>query len=130
MSGIEDRELREAFGALREDEARQVPDFARTMARVRDRGSRRHDDRPDRQTRPFPRTGRIAALALAAAAVLIITIRSIDLGPPPRDLGAELLAARGVWRGPTDFLLEDRSSPLWESTTNFRETLNLMRTPQ
>lgn len=94
-----------------------MPSFDATMTCGRARRAKRR-----------ARAGGVAAIAIAA---LLVTARSVDRSADAGGaLAAELLASRGVWRGPTDFLLRDRPEPLWRSTATLRESLTYTRMPQ
>lgn len=112
-----DDELRAAFEALRTENETRAPGFETTLVRARRRRAKRR-----------ARVAGAAAVAVAAT-VLFVTTRSIDRSPLDGALAAELLASNGLWRAPTDFLLEDRAEPLWRSTGTLRETLTQVRNP-
>jgi hypothetical protein len=85
----DDRDLRERFGALRGEDERAAPDFARLSRR------------------PAPRLPRWRALAWAGAAALVVL--AVVLGRPwssraPRQ--SQAAPSITTWTSPTDFLLE------------------------
>lgn len=114
----DDGSLEHAFDALKSAEAARSPDFALLMARTRARQSRRRRRR----------AGGVTLLA-AAATMVFVSIRSLER-EPSGTLAAELISSAGMWRAPTDFLLERGSDPLWRSTETLRETLSYPRRPQ
>lgn len=89
-----DDDLRDAFQALRTEDAHTAPPFGRV-------------------TRPIPAPPRRAwlrwALAPAAAVIAIVLL----VRRPGHDLpDAEVVRLAGTWRSPTDFLLENRTDEL------------------
>jgi hypothetical protein len=92
-----DRELREMFARLKQEDRARVPSFRTPMARE------------------APRSGRAARVAIAAAIVLIALVLARPDQTPrttPRqvvDLGA------AAWQSPTDFLLITPGSELLRS---------------
>jgi len=117
MSG-DDRSLRRAFDVLKSEDADRTPEFTATMSRVRARASRRRRIQ----------AGGATVIAIAATTVFAMG-RSLDRQPSGA-LAAKLIASEGMWRGPTDFLLERGPEPLWRSTETLRETLSYTRRPQ
>ena len=115
---MDDGALRDAFQALKRHEGDRAPGFEATLIRGRARRAKRR-----------ARGAGIAAVALTAAA-LFVTARSTDRSADSGTLAAQLLASHGVWRGPTDFLLDGRRDPLWHSTETLRATLQTARIPQ
>jgi len=114
----EDRSLRPVFDALKSEDADRAPEFAATMSRVRNREHHRRR----------ARAGAVTFIAIAATMVVVMS-RSVGR-EPAGTLAAELIASEGMWRGPTDFLLQRGPEPLWQSTETLRETLSYTRRPQ
>ena len=88
----DDRELRERFRALRQEDAARTPSFQTTLVAARDR----------RTAAPTPRRrvlGLAVATAVAAGVVLMLLVGRH--GRP--GIAVDLATAR--WEAPTDFLL-------------------------
>lgn len=102
-----DRRLAGAFDALREEEARRAPPLADVLAGAAEK----------RRARRVARA-RGAAVTLLAAAVLVFALtRTVDQ-PPAGRLADDLMATSGLWRAPTDVLLQRRATPLWRDATS------------
>lgn len=89
----EDRDLREAYSALREEDRRHTPDLERLL------------------TRPLPRRRTVPApwKPILAAAVVLALVAAAALWwlPPPEGVeGDPTAGALLAWRAPTDVLLE------------------------
>lgn len=91
MKEDDDRELRDRFAALRENDRRRVPGFATTVARARARAGR--------PSRRLLLAG--AALAAAVAGFLVIVIHQ----PLSRPTPTPAVPSITDWKSPTDFLL-------------------------
>lgn len=111
-----DRSLESAFEALRAGDAERTPEFGPMLSRARARDKRRR--------------ARVAGATLVAIAATVVFVTSRSGERPSGALAAELIASEGIWRGPTDFLLERGRDPLWESTETLRKTLSYTRQPQ
>jgi hypothetical protein len=98
-----DDELTRAFSEWREDDARSVPSFEKTLEAARAKGASRDAEAPP-TTRTFP-----GWLRAAAALVLVVgggwaVIRSRMPATP--------IVSITEWRSPTDFLLTGATDPL------------------
>ncbi len=91
MTRDDDRDLREAFAALKREEAASVPAFA-SMPRQTE---------TSRHRRPWFRWA-LAAVPVAALTVLALWLRT---GPEPQSSTADLSSV-GTWYTATDVLLE------------------------
>jgi hypothetical protein len=94
-----DRDLRERFARLRTQESARAPGFGAVMNR------RRADTSIARALRP---------LALAAAALLLVTWAARETADPPPPVPA--FVAAPAWRSPTDFLLDVPGAELLRTT--------------
>ena len=96
MTEDDDQDLRRRFLAMREEDARDAPDFEGLWRGVQARRRRR--------PRPvlFWWTAAAAACVLVFVLVLVL-VRHVQPSPSPGPMlpGGSL----GTWRGPTDFLL-------------------------
>ncbi len=91
MSEDIERELRERFGRLRDEEAGAAPEFGGLLRR-------RVKQPPHRPAGP-----RLAGLVLAAVALAVIAIGLSRIRRPRPAYGVDLSSTS--WHGPTDFLL-------------------------
>ena len=113
-----DDALRDIFRALRTEESRSAPEFEAMLLRGRARRKRQR-----------LQIGGAATIAIAAMA-LFVTLRSVDRSAESGALAAEVLTSHGLWRAPTDFLLEGRRHPLWRSTIRLSEKPTYRGIPQ
>jgi hypothetical protein len=90
MTMDDDRDLRERFGALRAQDARGAPDFAR-LSRL---------PAPPRS----PRWGALAWVGAVALVVLAVVLFRPWSSRAPRQ--NQLVPSITTWKSPTDFLLE------------------------
>ena len=90
MNDNDERELRERFARLRNEEGGAAPAFAALLRR------------PVRQSRRAPGP-RMVRWALAAAAVAVVAVGLSRFRRPAPGYGVDL--ASTSWHGPTDFLL-------------------------
>jgi hypothetical protein len=105
-----DDELHRAFGAWRDEAARDVPSFDATIAAARARRA------------VTPRRVSGVALWRAAAALLLIAGTGWFVRRPADfDRGPTVTVA--AWRSPTAFLLDGARDPLLAATPTFSNTL-------
>lgn len=110
-------DLESAFRALERQDAGRVPDFGSTLDRARTRRTRRR-----------ARVAGIGAGALAIAALWVGLVSNDSFGDS--NLADELIASQGIWRAPTDFLLDGRRTPLWKADITFGQSETYTRSPQ
>lgn len=115
MTEDNDRELRQRFARLRDEEKQGAPDFSSLLRRPV--GKRQH------------RTGgqRLVWLGLAAAAVLIVAIGLSRTRRSDPGYGVDL--ASTTWHGPTDFLLVFPDDPGLRTVPRLGELELNWRTP-
>lgn len=112
LRDTDERELRELFHRLREEEKGEVPDFQALMARVRNEASSAGAEPPPRRTGGRRRGWRVAGtgalLAAAAAAAVLLVPRSPEGSDAAFVRAVQTLSAdpaMGAWKSPTDALL-------------------------
>jgi hypothetical protein len=120
-----DREMRELFARLKEEDRAHTPSFDATLAAGLARRVSRHSLRRH--------TWALSAVAAAAAIVVAVLLRSAEQGagsqdqphrsplrsPPARFAGTRAVA----WSFPTDFLLKTPGSDLLRSIPTFETTI-------
>lgn len=105
MSQADDKDLRDHFAPLRQEDARNAPPLAAVLATARRRGKV--------GARPVRWAPAIAAVALAVA-LFVVSV----LGPNgQRQPLVDLATAR--WQGPTDFLLQVPGAEYLETVPTF-----------
>jgi hypothetical protein len=91
MNPDDERELRERFGRLREEDGRAAPGFRNLLERRAEVADRR---RPATWLRPL----------MLVAAILAVVVIGVTRTHRPHP-GYEIDLASTTWHGPTDFLL-------------------------
>jgi hypothetical protein len=124
MNDANDRELRERFARLREEERARAPSFDATLAAALSRRTPRRTPRP---------TWALAGIAVAAAGIVVALLLrsgeqprySTPLTRPARvAAGAHSAGTRAVaWSSPTDFLLKTPGSDLLRTVPTFETTI-------
>ena len=115
MSDEVERELREHFQRLREEEARAAPDFRAIL------------DRPVRVVPPRRPGARLLWVVLAAAVLAVVAIGLARLRHPRPAFEVDLSLT--TWRGPTDFLLVFPNSETLRTVPRLGELDLNWRTP-
>ena len=100
----DDHHVKQAFEALRQEDAAGTPPFAATIAAARAR----------RTARPRRR-----ALGLAAAVILVVAVVVISLRRERDGVRLEIDLATVRWQAPTDFLLNLPGDELLRSVPQF-----------
>ena len=110
----EERDIRELFRDLRQEDERLAPSFARHWNPAR---SKAHASR--RPGRP------LRAIAAAAAALTALGVSAIIFRQPAIPPAADISTSR--WRSPTDFLLQLPGESLLKAVPRLGESLTELR---
>jgi hypothetical protein len=108
VRGSEEPILRDAFAALRQDDAANAPAFEAVLAAAEARSKHAADRR-----RPWLVPSMVGSLAAAA---LVVAVLTVVRRPEPR---LPSMASIEQWTAPTDFLLDTPGREFLESVPRF-----------